>query len=573
MTRKRSGSILLLLMVTVVAWSQHTDPRTRTYLAPTRIVWQYDGGGELIHNVDALLKPGNGQGVLTNRNLCVMKSTGHQYPSVLIDFGKEIQGGLRIVTGRSRSKKPVKVRIRLGESVSEAMTPVGMNGAMNDHAMRDFEIELPWLGTMETSHSGFRFARIDLLDTDAELLLKEINAVSVVRDIPYRGSFRCNDERLNEIWKTGAYTVHLNMQEYLWDGIKRDRLVWVGDMHPEVMTINSVFGYNEVVPKSLDLSRDTSPLPAWMNDISSYSLWWILIHKEWYMYQGDLEYLKRQNDYLTGLLNHLLTKVDRSGKECLDGKRFLDWPSERNRKGVDAGLQALLSMTFDAGSVLCEALGNTALAATCAETSARMKQYTPDPNGSKQAAALLALAGLVDAGDADKNVISVGGAKNFSTFYGYYMLQAQAKAGNYQGAMNIIRDYWGGMLDMGATTFWEDFNIEWMPGSAPIDELVPEGKKDIHGDFGNFCYSKLRHSLCHGWASGPTAWLSEHVLGVEVVAPGCRILRIQPHLGDLEWVEGTFPTPKGDVHITHRKQNGKVVTKVKAPKGVKIIYE
>lgn len=573
MTRKRSDSILLLLMVTVVAWSQHTDPRTRTYLAPTRIVWQYDGGGELIHNVDALLKPGNGQGVLTNRNLCVMKSTGHQYPSVLIDFGKEIQGGLRIVTGRSRSKKPVKVRIRLGESVSEAMTPVGMNGAMNDHAMRDFEIELPWLGTMETSHSGFRFARIDLLDTDAELLLKEINAVSVVRDIPYRGSFRCNDERLNEIWKTGAYTVHLNMQEYLWDGIKRDRLVWVGDMHPEVMTINSVFGYNEVVPKSLDLSRDTSPLPAWMNDISSYSLWWILIHKEWYMYQGDLEYLKRQNDYLTGLLNHLLTKVDRSGKECLDGKRFLDWPSERNRKGVDAGLQALLSMTFDAGSVLCEALGNTALAATCAETSARMKQYTLDPNGSKQAAALLALAGLIDAGDADKNVISVGGAKNFSTFYGYYMLQAQAKAGNYQGAMDIIRDYWGGMLDMGATTFWEDFNIEWMPGSAPIDELVPEGKKDIHGDFGNFCYSKLRHSLCHGWASGPTAWLSEHVLGVEVVAPGCRILRIQPHLGDLEWVEGTFPTPKGDVHITHRKQNGKVVTKVKAPKGVKIIYE
>ena len=166
------------------------------------------------------------------------------------------------------------------------------------------------LGTTETVHSGFRFARIDLLDADTELLLKEVNAVSVMRDIPYRGSFRCNDDRLNEIWMTGAYTVHLNMQEYLWDGIKRDRLVWVGDMHPEVMTISSVFGFNEVVPRSLDLSRDTTPLPGWMNSISSYSLWWILIHKEWYLYQGDLEYLKRQKDYLTGLLNHLLTKVD-----------------------------------------------------------------------------------------------------------------------------------------------------------------------------------------------------------------------------------------------------------------------
>lgn len=150
---------------------------------------------------------------------------------------------------------------------------------------------------------------------------------------------------------TGAYTVHLYMQEYLWDGIKRDRLVWVGDMHPEVMTISSVFGFNEVVPRSLDLSRDTTPLPGWMNSISSYSLWWILIHKEWYLYQGDLEYLKRQKDYLTGLLNHLLTKVDESGKEHLDGKRFLDWPSERNRQGINAGLQALLSMTLM--QVLC----------------------------------------------------------------------------------------------------------------------------------------------------------------------------------------------------------------------------
>ena len=54
-----------------------------------------------------------------------------------------------------------------------------------------------------------------------------------LRDLQYLGSFECSDERLNTIWQTGAYTVHLNMQDYLWDGIKRDRLVWIGDMHPE----------------------------------------------------------------------------------------------------------------------------------------------------------------------------------------------------------------------------------------------------------------------------------------------------------------------------------------------------
>lgn len=104
MTIRRVGNVLLFLMITVVGWGQHTDPRTRTYIAPTRIVWQYNGSGGLIHNINALLKPGDGQGVLTNRNLCVLKSTGGEYPSFLIDFGKEIQGGLRMLPGVQKAK-------------------------------------------------------------------------------------------------------------------------------------------------------------------------------------------------------------------------------------------------------------------------------------------------------------------------------------------------------------------------------------------------------------------------------------------------------------------------------------
>ncbi|MBQ1634234.1 MAG: alpha-L-rhamnosidase, partial [Bacteroidaceae bacterium] len=96
---------------------------------------------------------------------------------------------------------------------------------------------------------------------------------------------------------------------------------------------------------------------------------------------------------------------------------------------------------------------------------------------------------------------------------------------------------------------------------------------DIHGDFGGYCYVGFRHSLCHGWASGPTAWMSHHILGVEVVEPGCKKVRITPHLGNLQWVEGTYPTPSGEViRIKHVKQpDGKIKTTVKAPKGVKII--
>jgi len=152
------------------------------------------------------------------------------------------------------------------------------------------------------------------------------------------------------------------------------------------------------------------------------------------------------------------------------------------------------------------------------------------------------------------------------------MLQAMAKAGDYAGAMACIREYWGAMLDLGATTFWEDFDLEWMDNAARIDELVPEGKVDVHATYGKYCYIGLRHSLCHGWASGPTAWLSQHVLGVEVVEPGCKTVRIRPNLGDLQWVEGTYPTPMGAIKIRHEKRpDGKVVSKIEAPKGVKVI--
>lgn len=580
---RKSWLVLGASLAFTVAFAQQRDSRIREYLSPVRIVWQQDS--VQIENEHYLLLPGNGQADLSNSRVCVMRSTDARHPALLLDFGKEIQGGIQLVTGMPASQKPVRIRVRFGESVSEAMCEIdGKNGATNDHAVRDFQLSLPWLGVAEVGNSGFRFVRIDLPDDSVELQLKEIRAIATYRDIPYKGSFRCSDERLNQIWQTGAYTVHLNLQEYLWDGIKRDRLVWIGDMHPEVMTVNTVFGYNEAVPKSLDLTRNITPLPNWMNGISSYSIWWLLIQRDWFRYQGDWTYLQSQKDYLVDLLKVLISKVDASGREHLDGMRFLDWPSNENPEAINAGLQALMVQAMKYGAELCSLLQEPELASTCLETEARLRKAAPlvikpflalkkkptEP-GMKQAAALLAWAGLMDANEADQKYLSQEGGHGFSTFYGYYMLRSMALAGNYSGALDIIRSYWGAMLDMGATTFWEDFNLDWLPNAAPIDELVPAGKKDIHGDFGAYCYKGFRHSLCHGWASGPTSWLTEYVLGVEVLEPGCRVLRIVPHLADLEWVEGTFPTPKGIVKIRHEKQpDGSISSKIDAPEGIVI---
>jgi hypothetical protein len=494
--------------------------------------------------------------------------------AILLDFGKEMHGGIQIVTGKYTKNSPIKVKITLGESVSEAMSSVPGSSATNDHAIRDFELLLPWLGTIEVGNSGFRFAKIELLDNEKELKIKEVRAIAVQRDIPRLGSFKSSDERLNQIWETGAYTVYLNMQNFLWDGIKRDRLVWVGDMHPEVMTMLSVFGYNEVVPKSLDLIRDITKLPDYMNGISSYSMWWILIHYQWYMNNGNLEYLQKNQDYIFSLLTQLETKIDANGKENLNGGRFLDWPTSPNKEAIHAGLQSMMIMTFEAGEKIASILKDKDKAARYTQTIQLLKKHVPDANGNKSGAALLALSGLEDTKAINDRSLAVNPTDGISSFYGYYVLQARAMAGDYDGAIDVIRKYWGGMIDLGATTFWEDFDMKWLENAGRIDEITPTGKVDVHAQYGSYCYKGLRNSFCHGWASGPTAWLSQHVLGVTVVEAGCRKVKIEPHLGDLKWVEGTYPTPLGVIYIRHeKKEDGTVKSTIKAPKGIKIIRE
>ena len=138
-----------------------------------------------------------------------------------------------------------------------------------------------------------------------------------------------------------------------------------------------------------------------------------------------------------------------------------------------------------------------------------------------------------------------------STFMSYYILKADAMAGG-KNQIAMIKDYYGAMLSRGATTFWEDFDISWLEGSGRIDEFPAPGQKDIHGDYGAFCYVGLRHSLCHGWSSGVLAFLYEYMLGVKML-PGGKY-QVEPY--DLGKAEGVVPVPGGMLKVT--TENGSV---------------
>jgi hypothetical protein len=151
----------------------------------------------------------------------------------------------------------------------------------------------------------------------------------------------------------------------------------------------------------------------------------------------------------------------------------------------------------------------------------------------------------------------------------YYLLSAMAKCTSTEETLKALCDYYGAMLDLGATTFWEDFDLKWAENAFRIDELPVEGKSDVHGDNGNYCYKGFRHSLCHGWASGPVAFLTEHVLGVNVIGAACSEIEITPHMGELSFVKGAIATPKGRVEILHERcENGSIKTTVNAPEGI-----
>lgn len=531
---------------------------TTQYLLPEQIVLS-----ENAQNADALLNEYPRQAFWREVPVCTLKRNGF----ILLDFGCEFQGGADIVVQFAESSK-TKLRLTFGESVSEALSTIGEKNATNDHSPRDFTLDIQNMSHIEAGNTGYRFLKLEA--QYGEIAVSSVQGISRFRDLEYCGAFECSDERLNEIWKVGARTVHLNMQEYLWDGIKRDRLVWIGDMHPETATISMVFGETDVVKKSLDFVRDATPPDGFMNGFASYSMWWIKIQRDLYWDSGNSEYLKQQEGYLTALLKNTLSHIDEKGL-CDISEQFVEW-SNRDTPNEEAAFYAMLIVGLTAGAELVDILGSSgALAEQCRTAIDRIKSRHFELFGNKQAAAMIGLSGLADLKQICETIIKPGGAEGLSAFWGYYVLLALAELGETDFALDIIREYWGAMIDLGATTFWEDFDIKWGKNAYRIDELPQKGKNDVHGDFGKFCYKQLRHSLCHGWASGPTSFLSRHILGIKPIEPGYKKIKIEPHLGELAYAEGKIPTPYGEIMVRHEKNDKDIKTDISIPDGVEII--
>ena len=537
------------------------------YILPTRIVAQSDN----LINAKALFSNREKQVFLTQNNLICCKGKGY----IILDYGREYCGGIRILTHRFIGQNSFgNIRIRFGESVSETCAEIGEKNAGNHHSVRDFTVALPTLCDQTFGDTGFRFVRIDFLE-DIEYNLINIYASIWRKDIEFIGDFNCSDNLINEIFETAKYTLYLTMQKYLWEGVKRDRLVWVGDMQQQVLAITYLFGKNELVEKSLKESVLKNPLPCWFGNIPSYSLLFIQIVYEYYLKVKNTEFVLEMLPYMEGVLEQLDKCVDNQGHIdysliSVDARNdyFIDWPTNGT---VDAkyGNNYLYIIILNHFKKLYLSLG-LKINPLCDKVIEKLNKIEYQYIKAKQIVSLGFFANKIDKEETAKKLTN-GGAKGLSTFMSYHILKALSQSASIIDAIDILKEYYGGMISRGATTFWEDFDVEWLKDSGRIDELPLEGQKDLHGDFGEFCYKGFRHSLCHGWSCGPISFLFEDVLGVKVLDAGCETIMIKPNLGNLTYCKGTFPTPKGNVYIEHKLIDGRVETKIDAPSEIKII--
>ena len=80
----------------------------------------------------------------------------------------------------------------------------------------------------------------------------------------------------------------------------------------------------------------------------------------------------------------------------------------------------------------------------------------------------------------------------------HYFVMALLKTGLRTEAEQHLKDYWGGMLDAGADTFWECWEPE-KPGSSPYGGLIV-------------------NSFCHAWSCTPAYIIEKHLLNQDTKA-------------------------------------------------------
>ncbi|MDD5885405.1 MAG: hypothetical protein PUC66_05130 [Erysipelotrichaceae bacterium] len=487
---------------------------------------------------------------------------------LVLDFGKEAFGSVRLQIISIDDSLPLNFRLRTGESLSEASSNVGEKGATNDHSTRDALLYASPNSDMTWFQTGFRFVRIDNLSSSKPLKLHRVYRLSIGKAEMPSFSFESSDARLNQIIATATHTIASCLQHgVIWDGIKRDQHVWAGDLFPEVLGALTLYPDPEEVPASFALLLDHQDDASWINGLPLYNDWLayaILRYLERVPSSDSryLSYLEKQLDSLSPLIDES-GRIDftRSNKPC-DFPYFFDWPNHDNAAYSRLACEALLVTLLD--EMASSYVLPSSLKEKAKSLSLRLSAYRGQLTSRKAINAMEVLAHKIDVKEGVDSILK-GSAEGYSVFLTYFIGKALAEHGKTEEALHDLCQYYGAMIDLGATTFFEDFDLSWAKNACRIDELPTQTQNDFHGDHGAYCYQGFRHSLCHGWSVGILPWTAETLLGIRFLTPDT--IRFDPKPTSLQEIYGIIPSTLGDIQVSIKKGEPNLIV----PKGMKVI--
>lgn len=467
----------------------------------------------------------------------------------LADFGRETIGYLRLhgLTGSGR------IRLTYGESAAEALSPdecvlIDVVDAA-EGAMRAKDGAY----TLEEARA-FRYVWIH---ADPGVSWERVSMLYEYAPVSYRSAFECSDPKLNEIYGAALYTLHLNTREFFLDGIKRDRWVWSGDAYQAFLMNYYSFFDLDVAKRTLVGLRGKDPLTMHLNTILDYSFYWLISLYDYYFYTGDEAFIRQNYDRAVSLTDFCLKQRNEEG--MVVGRPqdwvFVDW-ADLDNAGAVSTEQILFARGLEAMSRFASLMGDEAASAHYGALAEEIVGTTfrlfwderrggllhhrvdgeTKPALTKHAGMFAMTYGYLSEERREsvvRNVLLNPNVPRIRTPYmRFHELAVLCESGEHDYVRREMLSYWGGMLDLGATTFWEEFD--------------PALSGDEHYAMYGMPYGK---SLCHAWGASPIYLIGKYFLGVRPTAPGYAAFVVEPHLGGLAWFKGKVPIADGEVEL------------------------
>ena len=514
--------------------------------------------------------------------LCVAnENTSLIYPAqsgdveILIDFGREIVGFLEF---ELEAEKGIILDFNCFEAVQE--------GRLNFTWGLQNVLRYITGDGRQFYHSvvrrGFRYALLTIRfpkRAKKPLKIKFLRCLLNTYPVIKRGEFVSNDTLLNEIWKIGAYTTRLCMEDTFVDCPAYEQTFWVGDSRNEGAVNHAAFGEYSLSRRCLLLAGESlkrspvveSQVPSgWEDILTAWSMLWVLACEEFYQETGDLKFVKKVYPAIFKQ-NRNFEKMLVDGLISINAWNMLDWaPMDTPRDAAAVTHQnGWYVESLRRSARLAIVLGKKEDAkrwyATAEKVKAAINKKLWDkkrkayidcirsdgsrsPVISQQTNTIVFLCDCAAPGR--KKVIEnyiVSCPSNFvrigSPFMMFFTFEALAKLGKFEEILSLTRKNWGFMLDNGATTCWEMF-----PGFCPDGSWT--------------------RSHCHAWSAAPTYFLSRYQLGIMPEEPGFRKVRIAPMTAGLKWVKGSMPAPSGQIKVDWKNQRGVFRIEVSLPDNV-----